>query len=230
METLGQRIRKIRCKKGLTRKELGEKLGFNNPDIRLWSYENDTAYPRQKMLERFASALNYLLTGKLDDTTIKNLYADGLIQKDTTNAKPHYYFQLFQLIMNNEELIKECLKTTDYEKIGTYIYEKILSKRGNLDKLNPFMSDADYRYFENDLSESNLNNSMSDEKAITQRIKSIRIKNNLSQAEFGKRLNMSQARIWQYESGERNPKFITILKIAETFHVSAYWILTGTNK
>lgn len=150
METLGDRIRKIRLAKGYTRKELGLIMNLNCPDNRLDEYEAGKKNPRKPMLNRLAQALNvsedYLLTGNMDSKTISGMYADGIFTRsefDDSN-KPKYHWQLSQLIMNNEKLIEDCLTQEDYEKIGAIIYERVLAKKGNLNDVLPFMTIDEY--------------------------------------------------------------------------------------
>lgn len=152
MDTLGERIKKIRLAKKMTRKDLGAILEMKNPDSRIEVYETDRKQPRKAMLNRIAAALhvseNYLLTGNLDDFTIKHLYEDGILDKGNfDDEKPQHYFQLNQLIIYNEELIMNCLKQDDYEKIGEIIYNRIIEKEGNLDKLTPFMTTDEYNEY-----------------------------------------------------------------------------------
>lgn len=150
METLGERLKKIRLAKNMTRKQLGVIIELKNPDSRIEAYETGKKHPRKEMLTKFAKALNvsenYLLTGKLDNKTISGMYADGIFTRSTfdNDNKPKYYWQLSQLIMNNEKLIEHCLTQEDYEKIGDIIYERILAKRGNLNDILPFMTIDEY--------------------------------------------------------------------------------------
>ncbi|MDU7723529.1 MAG: helix-turn-helix domain-containing protein [Citrobacter sp.] len=53
-----------------------------------------------------------------------------------------------------------------------------------------------------------------------EKIKQARINSGLSQNELGKKLNVSQAMIAQYEKGTRNPKLSTLRKIADALDVS----------
>lgn len=60
---------------------------------------------------------------------------------------------------------------------------------------------------------------------LSQRIKAAR--GSLSQAEFGKRIGISQTSIGNYESGIRFPDSKTIVAICKTFGVSSEWLLMG---
>lgn len=58
--SIGSRIRALRMKKGLTQRQLGVMLGFNesNADVRVAQYESANKVPRKDLLERIANVLN----------------------------------------------------------------------------------------------------------------------------------------------------------------------------
>lgn len=53
------------------------------------------------------------------------------------------------------------------------------------------------------------------------------LRDKLSQAEFGKRLGLSQTSIGNYENGSRSPDAKTIIVICKTFGVRPEWLLLG---
>ncbi len=57
---------------------------------------------------------------------------------------------------------------------------------------------------------------------LGQNIRRYRIEKGLTQKELGKKLDVSQAMIGQYESGSRNPKLATIRKISEALTIIFY--------
>ena len=59
------------------------------------------------------------------------------------------------------------------------------------------------------------------------RIKQIRKSLNLSQAEFGSRVKLSQNYIWMIEKGDRIPADRTISDICREFGVNEVWLRTG---
>lgn len=59
------------------------------------------------------------------------------------------------------------------------------------------------------------------------RIKQIRKSLNLSQAEFGSRVKLSQNYIWMIEKGDRIPADRTISDICREFGVNRAWLETG---
>lgn len=71
--TIGEKIKYARKKRGLTQKELGLMIGFDNntADVRVAQYESGTRTPRADMLLKIAEALDvsidYLRKPTLDD-------------------------------------------------------------------------------------------------------------------------------------------------------------------
>lgn len=62
---------------------------------------------------------------------------------------------------------------------------------------------------------------------MNDRIKLLRAQTHLSQAEFGKRIGLSQNYIWMIEKGDRSPSDRTISDICRIFGVSELWLRTG---
>lgn len=60
------------------------------------------------------------------------------------------------------------------------------------------------------------------------RIAVLRILKGLSQAELAIRLNISASALGMYEQGRRSPSLDTIVRLAQEFHVSTDYLLTGT--
>lgn len=62
------------------------------------------------------------------------------------------------------------------------------------------------------------------------RISEIRKQLDLTQEEFGKRINMSRNYIWMIEKGERIPSDRTISDICREFGVNRTWLETGVGE
>lgn len=62
---------------------------------------------------------------------------------------------------------------------------------------------------------------------MNSRIKEIRRSLNLSQSEFGERINLSQNYIWMIEKGDRTPSDRTISDISREFNINESWLRTG---
>ena len=62
---------------------------------------------------------------------------------------------------------------------------------------------------------------------IGNRIKEVRTALKLNQIEFGKKINLSQSAIANYEQGTRTPIDAVIGAICKEFHVNEDWLRTG---
>lgn len=62
---------------------------------------------------------------------------------------------------------------------------------------------------------------------MNERLKDLRKALHLSQAEFGKRIGISDAAVSKLEAGINSPSESTILLICSTYHVLYRWITTG---
>ena len=61
------------------------------------------------------------------------------------------------------------------------------------------------------------------------RIKNLRLENDLSLRELASELNISYSSLGKYERGEQEPSFETLKKIAERFHVTIDYLLGFSN-
>lgn len=61
------------------------------------------------------------------------------------------------------------------------------------------------------------------------RIKNLRLENDLSLRELANELNISYSSLGKYERGEQEPSFETLKKIAERFHVTIDYLLGFSN-
>ena len=62
---------------------------------------------------------------------------------------------------------------------------------------------------------------------IKDRLKKIRLDNNLTQLEFGKKLNISSSQIGCYENGIRKITERVIKDVCREFDINEQWLLTG---
>lgn len=63
--------------------------------------------------------------------------------------------------------------------------------------------------------------------SISERIKKIRKSKGLNQAEFGKKLGLSESAICNYESGRRAVSEITIKSICREYNINYNWLKEG---
>ncbi len=62
---------------------------------------------------------------------------------------------------------------------------------------------------------------------MNERIKTLRASLGLTQAAFGKRLNLSQNFVWMLERGDRSPSDRTVADICREFGVREAWLRDG---
>ncbi len=63
---------------------------------------------------------------------------------------------------------------------------------------------------------------------IGERLKEIRIKNNLSQKDMANKLNIGTYQAYQsYEAGRSNPPLEILRKISKEFDIDLHWLITG---
>lgn len=66
------------------------------------------------------------------------------------------------------------------------------------------------------------------DKKIGERMRSVRLKNGLSQTEFAEKLGVSLPTINRFERGHRTPDADLIVKMGEVFRCDILWVLTGS--
>lgn len=62
---------------------------------------------------------------------------------------------------------------------------------------------------------------------MNERIRKIRLQNNLNQTDFAKRISVSRSAVCKMESGENSPSEQTISLICKEFNVNEDWLRTG---
>lgn len=67
-------------------------------------------------------------------------------------------------------------------------------------------------------------------KAIGERIKALRLRENLTQEELAEKTNLHPSYVGILERGERNPSIKSLAKIAEVFGVEAHYFLESGNR
>ena len=68
-----------------------------------------------------------------------------------------------------------------------------------------------------------------DEKILGKRLKSLREQNQITQEELAKILDIDSSTIANYENGNRQPKYHTLVNIADYFGISIDWLIGRTS-
>lgn len=64
---------------------------------------------------------------------------------------------------------------------------------------------------------------------MAERLKALRLKNQLSQTQVAHKIHVSPAMVSSYEKGEKSPSLGSLIALADIFHTSADYILGRTN-
>ncbi len=62
---------------------------------------------------------------------------------------------------------------------------------------------------------------------VGQRVRKVRKLLNLTQSEFGDALDVKQTAVTNWESGRRLPDIMSLILLAEKFHITIDWMLRG---
>jgi DNA-binding XRE family transcriptional regulator len=62
---------------------------------------------------------------------------------------------------------------------------------------------------------------------IGERFKELRIKNELNQIEFAKKVGISQSTLSEIEKGKSKPSVDTVISTSNSFNITTDWILKG---
>lgn len=131
MNDLGYRLKKVRKARRMTRKEIGDLIGINYADTRLDAYETGKTYPREKMLNKIAEALevssSWLATGELDNQTMKSLEEKGIFHLvfEPFSEEIKCFYQFRDFLDKNKSVIENTLTIEDYKILTNIIVNKI---------------------------------------------------------------------------------------------------------
>ena len=121
---IGENIKLLRNKKGLTQEELANKCGLSKNG--LWNYENNKRQPTTKVLEKIATGLDVDLLTLMSDNN------DMIEQKDLNRLKKEVKDK--RLIYHKSSVIKEMDEQSKlYECIQDILTNKFLQKEFNYD-------------------------------------------------------------------------------------------------
>lgn len=125
MNTLGERIRELRTKKGLEQKELADILKVHKGTISNW--ENDKRNPDNEMLSKiadfFSVSVDYLLGRENPLSILRDYYNSNETKGDSVNLKESLFFsdaKVLNKAVEILEVIKKAginLENIDYNKL-----------------------------------------------------------------------------------------------------------------
>lgn len=110
---VGDRIKRIRNVRGLTQKELGLAIGFDDKtaDVRIAQYESGTRTPKEDMLKQIAEALNVNYRAIYEST----LYAAEDVMYTLFELDEHYdMMQIYDVTDNSDLTLPEEHKAISF--------------------------------------------------------------------------------------------------------------------
>lgn len=88
---VGEKIKKARLEKGLTQKEIAQKIGISQPTYTQW--ENGTRNPKRETLIKIATALDVPIALLYDDYVFKDPY-EGMTEEERRREQERMRKQL----------------------------------------------------------------------------------------------------------------------------------------
>lgn len=103
--TIGEKIKNARNLRGLTQKELGMKLGFDekSADVRMAQYESGTRTPKAELLSEIAAVLNVNINS-LKNPTLENTETFIHLLFDLEQESKKHHTNNFSIISVPDEL------------------------------------------------------------------------------------------------------------------------------
>ena len=103
--TIGEKIKTARNLRGLTQKELGMKLGFdeNSADVRIAQYESGTRTPKLELLSEIAAVLDVNINS-LKNPSLENTETFIHLLFDLEQESKKHHTNNFSIISVHDEL------------------------------------------------------------------------------------------------------------------------------
>jgi transcriptional regulator with XRE-family HTH domain len=149
--TIGQKIKQIRKEKGLTQKELAQKLGFTSQNLA--QYENGKRLPKTETLKKIANVLEVSIF-ELDESLFFNTSLDSFAGSpkfdESINKNVQYTMEEVDradLELNNQTNNIECKKTQPDDKVMLSYFHKAndLGKEKIIDYATDIVENPKYR-------------------------------------------------------------------------------------
>lgn len=139
---IGDRIKRIRNVRGLTQKELGLAIGFDDKtaDVRIAQYESGTRTPKEDMLKQIAEALNVNYRAIYEPT----LYAAEDVMYTLFELDEHYnMMQIYDVTDNSDPTLPEEHKAVSF---NTHLLDDFLTEwqQRKKDLADGIISKAEY--------------------------------------------------------------------------------------
>ncbi|NFG60035.1 helix-turn-helix transcriptional regulator [Clostridium botulinum] len=126
---IGEKIKSIRVKKNMSRKDIAKKSGISEISIR--KYEKGERNPKLENIKNIAKALNI---------SIYELIKDDNLEESLKHLSSEVILPLIKVYKNNEDLLKNMQNDTfqHYKLFTDYLYVKFKNQIELLEKENKF--------------------------------------------------------------------------------------------
>ena len=127
---VGDRIKRVRNFRGMTMKELGMAVGFDekSADVRVAQYENNSRKPKEELMRKIAAALD-VSVAYLEDPTMND--AEGILHALFELDDQYPWMHLVETVDNTDADLphKRVAVCFDYNILDSFMAEWMLRKQ-----------------------------------------------------------------------------------------------------
>lgn len=127
---VGDRIKRVRNFRGMTMKELGMAVGFDekSADVRVAQYENNSRKPKEELMQKIAAALD-VSVAYLEDPTMND--AEGILHALFELDDQYPWMHLVETVDNTDADLphKRVAVCFDYNILDSFMTEWMLRKQ-----------------------------------------------------------------------------------------------------
>ena len=127
---VGDRIKRVRNFRGMTMKELGMAVGFDekSADVRIAQYENNSRKPKEELMRKIAAALD-VSVAYLEDPTMND--AEGILHALFELDDQYPWMHLVETVDNTDADLphKRVAVCFDYNILDSFMAEWMLRKQ-----------------------------------------------------------------------------------------------------
>lgn len=127
---VGDRIKRVRNFRGMTMKELGMAVGFDekSADVRIAQYENNSRKPKEELMRKIAAALD-VSVAYLEDPTMND--AEGILHALFELDDQYPWMHLVETVDNTDADLphKRVAVCFDYNVLDSFMAEWMLRKQ-----------------------------------------------------------------------------------------------------
>lgn len=219
ISTIGERIKELRCEKGLSQLEFSDKLNISNTTLSM--YESNKRIPSDDIKEKIASYFDVSIDYLMCRTNQRNIVSKE--QLDHDEFMENMFSQVLVKLRKENALSQKALAEkigVSQQTVGSWETMRTEPDQRSLKLLADYFNvSLDY------LLGQPIQNSI-----LKNRLRLLRQEKELTQKELANIFSISDARYNQYETGRRTPDYMLLNHFADYFGVSLDYLLGRTNK